>query len=171
LKIIRDLMKNPNLAVSDIAARHKMGIPLASVSLRALNARGIIVSHRRGRSVCYSVGPNPSIPWTGQLVAAMHRIFARHKNPCDILYRQATAFTHPRRIEIFRSLLLNGALRREYLVLKCRISKPALTRHLNKLNKRGFVARRRREWIATKPNDLFSKALIKMLSAPGRAPV
>ncbi len=166
LEIVRDLIKNPGRSVSEVATRHDISVPMASISLRALNARGILASCREGTSIFYSVSPNESISWTRQLTVAISKVFTHNRSPLDVLCRQATAFTHPRRITICRALIFKGRLSCKHLVFQSRISRPALRRHLIKLQKRGFVSLEKKLWRITTPSDDFSRALIKILSEP-----
>ncbi len=171
LEIIRELINNPGLTVSCIARRNRITVSSASINLRALNARGIIRSKRKGKHVFYTVASDPSVAWTELLVKAIQRTFANCRNPCDLLYRQATAFTHPRRITICRALLSKGPLAFEQLVSECRISRQALTRHLDKLRRRGIVSRKERSWAISAQKDLFSKALLKIVAEQEQSPV
>lgn len=169
LKILGDLIKHPAQTVSGVAIRNNISVPLASISLRVLNARGLIASHRDGRLVFYSVLPNRRIPWIAQLVASVCRVFSGRRKPVDLLYRQATAFTHPRRITICHVLFCKGRLNYQDLVLQCQVSPAALNRHLVKLQKRGFVSCSASLWSVATPKDDFSKALLKILVEQGLA--
>lgn len=166
LAIIQDLMRQPEQPVSGIAVRHNIKVSLASIYLRALNARGVLSATRRGKMVYYSVMPNPSIPWVCPLVHAMSKIFVQRRNSSALIYKHATAFTHPRRIEIYRALLLSGPLDKKQLAVKSGISRQALIRHLDKFQDRGFVVRCQQGWMAITPKDLFGKTLVMILSQP-----
>jgi DNA-binding MarR family transcriptional regulator len=130
---------HPCRSVAELAELSGLKEEVASVYLRKMEARGLLDCRRSGRFVLYSVGlernDHPSHP----LVLSLHRLFFRARSPdWKQVFRLATAFTHPRRIEIFR------VLRKEFFPTseirsQTGISNPALNRHLRKLHQRGFA--------------------------------
>jgi predicted ArsR family transcriptional regulator len=76
------------------------------------------------------------------LVAALRKTFQRETYPVETIFRMATAFTHPRRLEIVRALQA-GPRTAQQIQVVTRISSWALWRHLRKLEVRGFVISRR----------------------------
>jgi DNA-binding transcriptional ArsR family regulator len=146
LKICALLFQQPGQTVSAIAERLKLPLPAASLYLRALEARGLLTVRRMGRRVVYQPAPATAGTSGGELVKALRRVFSQDVSPVETIFNTATAFTHPRRVEIF------NALRREtqnpvQLGVRTGISVPSLYRHLKKLEARGFVACREGEWV------------------------
>jgi DNA-binding transcriptional ArsR family regulator len=74
----------------------------------------------------------------GEILTALRLVFRRRGQPIATLFKLATAFTHPRRIEVFRAVK-GGTLSLGKLQTATNISARALSRHLAKLEARGFV--------------------------------
>jgi len=55
-------------------------------------------------SVVLSLLPATTATSSAELVEALRRVFNREGNPVETIFKTATAFTHPRRIEIFNAL-------------------------------------------------------------------
>jgi predicted ArsR family transcriptional regulator len=87
-------------------------------------------------------------------------VFEQNSDPIQTIFKAATAFTHPRRIEIFRAVK-NGSQTLEQLRAVTRISAPALRRHLKKLEARGFV-RCRPEICLAAPPDALGRELARL---------
>ncbi len=138
LRIFGLLAQQPGQTVSAVAARLQQPLSVASESLRALEARGLLTARRVGRRVEYRPSPAASGSRARGLVAAMQSAFHRETQPAQTLFKLATAFTHPRRIEIFRALHTTPRTFGE-LQAATGISGQALHRHLRKLEARGFV--------------------------------
>lgn len=163
LKMLQALFKKPNQTVSQVAKY--LGVPatVASVYLRALNARGLLRSVRKGAHVRYGVAANPSIPGCADLVKALRHVFERHQAPVDIIFRQATAFTHPRRIVIMHALQA-GPRHYQDIRLMTGISLQALMRHLKKLADRGFLlSPEPGQYCRAQPGDGFSRELVRLI--------
>jgi DNA-binding transcriptional ArsR family regulator len=138
LKVLYLLFKEPGQTVSALAGRLELSLPVASQYLRALEARGLLVVRRVGRRVTYRPVSAPAQQTSFELIAALRRVFAQDGTPVETIFRAATAFTHPRRIKIFRALNSEGQSFAQ-LQAVTRISGRALRRHLKKLETRGFV--------------------------------
>ena len=101
-----------------------------------------------GGRVEYRPSPATSEDAAGELVTALRLVFRRRAESVDALFRLATAFTHPRRIEVFRAVK-NGADSFGKLQAVTHISTRALSRHLAKLEARGFVKNEREVYAVT----------------------
>jgi len=160
LRVFGLLVRESAQTVSAVAWRLQLPLPMASQSLRALEARGLLTVRRVGRRVQYGLNTT-----TGgaapELVPPLRAAFRRGPSAMNSIFRLATAFTHPRRIEIYRVLETQpgnlGQVR-----AATRISAPALLRHLEKLKARGFVARRRGIYSTTTPRAGFGRALARL---------
>ena len=127
---------------------------LTSLYLLALEARGLLSPRRVGRLVSYRPGAATGPSTAAGLVAALRASFQREAEPIGTIFRLATAFTHPRRIELFR-LLQTGPRTLGQLRAAAHISGWALLRHLKKLEARGFITQREGLYaVADQPDGL-----------------
>src|SRR2546425_418512 len=131
------LLQRPGQTVSAVAERLGQPLSLTSEYLRALEARGLRRARRVGRRVEYRSSPSPGAEPAAGLVSALRKTFQQETQPVETVFRLATAFTHPRRIESFRALQ-NGPRTLGHLRAATRLSSWALVRHLRKLEARGF---------------------------------
>jgi DNA-binding transcriptional ArsR family regulator len=161
LKLCARLLHRPGQTVSALAGQLKLSLPVASQYLRALEARGLLVVRRKGLRVVYRPALATNRTPTTKLVRALRRVFRSRRDPVEALFKTATAFTHPRRIEIF------NALRKEnhspvQLRARTGIPVPSLYRHLKKLKARGFVKYHEGKWIATPRSDALGRELTRL---------
>ena len=161
LRMLAYVFENPNQSVSSIAKHLNLPLPVASQYLRALEARSLLASRRLGRLVKYRLGSPPPESSLHHLVSSLRAAFRQRPVPIEMLYKTATACTHPRRIEILRSL--HGAAQSvEQIRTTTRISARALVRHLHKLKSRGCVNERQGIYLLTSPPDQFGRALAQL---------
>ena len=139
LHILQSLMDNGELTVAQIASRTEMSPSNASFQLKMLRERGLIVCRREKMEVFCRAEANEAVDFAPELLRALRACFKQGIVPKTMI-RHATAFTHERRIEIFRAL--HG---RSLTALALRdvtgMSDSALSRHLDKLVRRGYVQR------------------------------
>lgn len=159
LRVLRELCRHPKQRVSDIAQRLDLSLPLASQSLRALNARGLLLVRRRRASVYYQLGANQSIPYSARLVRALRETFASDKDAERNIFRYATAFTHPRRILIIKTIQERHRQQKE-IAWAAKIPLNALCRHLDKLVARGFVKHDDNGYCRSVPRHKFARVLL-----------
>jgi DNA-binding transcriptional ArsR family regulator len=164
LRLYEALVREPDQTVSGLAERLGWPIPVTSQYLRALNARGLLRARRPSRWVQYAPGADKAIPQAAALVAALRQCFRHHPDSIPRLYQLATAFTHPRRGEIYRALRARPRTLQE-LRVHTGIPERALCRHLLKLLSRGFVAKAEDAYHAVTPIHPFAAALAR-LAAP-----
>lgn len=147
--------------MSAVAARLKHPLSLASENLRALEARGLLAAKRVGKHVKYLPGDSAANPAAHDLVVVLRKALLREKHPFETIFRLATAFTHPRRIEVFRAL--QGEPRTAAQIQQAtRISERAVRRHLWKLESRGFVVYRIGRYAAVNRSDAFGRELVRL---------
>ncbi|SRR6266545_3114332 len=103
LRIFGLLVQHSPQTVSALAGRLQLSVPVACQSLRALEARGLLTARRTGRLVHYRLSTTTA-GTVHELVAPLRAAFQRGPSSVNTLFRLATAFTHPRRIDIFRTL-------------------------------------------------------------------
>jgi DNA-binding transcriptional ArsR family regulator len=160
LQIFGLLAQQSPLTVSAVALHLNVPLPVASQCLRALEARGLLAARRVGRRVQYRVSA-PVAEQARELVKGLKSAFKLEAAPVDCLFRMATTFTHPRRIEIFRRLKQRASTFVQ-LHTATRISMPALSRHLGKLQARGFVKCCDGVYAAAVPAEALGRALARL---------
>jgi DNA-binding transcriptional ArsR family regulator len=160
LRIFVLLLEQPGQTVSLVAARLKLSLPVASQYLRAMEARSLLKVRRSGLRVAYRIADGQTSPAQG-LVLALRQTFRRDSSPAEIIFKQATAFTHVRRIECFR--VLNGrAQTLAELRATTGISARAIVRHISKLEARGFVVCRQSRYTVVDRSDAFGRELARL---------
>jgi DNA-binding MarR family transcriptional regulator len=132
------LIRQPGQTVSGVARQMTLSPPAASQYLRALEARGLLTCRRVGLRVEYRPVAMTTEGGGGAIATALRILVGRRQQPPDVLFKLATAFTHPRRIEVYRAVK-NGADSFVRVQAATHISTRALARHLAKLEARGFV--------------------------------
>lgn len=161
LQIFALLIRQPGQTVSAVADHLKLPLPVASQYLRALEARGLLTVRRAGRRVgyrpCAATAGNPA----QGLVTALRQAFQQNPESVETLFKAATAFTHQRRIEIFR-VLKHTPQTFEQLQTDTGISARALRRHLKKLEARAFVACQSGWYVAENRPDPLGRELARI---------
>jgi DNA-binding transcriptional ArsR family regulator len=135
-----------------------LSLPAASQYLRALEARGLLTCRRVSLRVEYRPSANTSGGAAGEIVTALRMVVGRRAQPTDVLFKLATAFTHPRRIEVYRAVK-GGADSFAKVQVATHISARALSRHLAKLEARGFVESEREVYAATNHTHPLGRVL------------
>jgi DNA-binding MarR family transcriptional regulator len=170
LEILRFLLEKPGQTVSAVAARFNITLPLASQYLRGLEARGLLAVRRMGRRVAYRPMPsNKSGPAEG-IPLALRLVFQRESDSVERIFFLATAFTHLRRIAVFRVLLQKPRIAAARIQAETRISRASLGRHLGKLERRGFVRRDKGAYTVVEPRDPLRRELIRLAGVSARGP-
>lgn len=164
LQMFLAVYRQPGQSVSTIAVRLNLSLPVASAYLRALEARGLLVARRVGRQVNYRLAPADAATPGAEIAAALKPGFRNENVPVGTLFKLVTAFTHPRRAEIFRAI---HARPRTLLEIQTftGISIPALVRHLKKLESRGFVGCHSGYYVAIHRTDVLGRTLAKLALA------
>jgi DNA-binding transcriptional ArsR family regulator len=161
LQTLALLIRQPNQTVSAVAERMSSSVPTASQYLRALEARGLLTCRRVSRRVEYRPSAGTSEGAAGEIVKALRLVFRRRAQPIEAIFKLATGFTHPRRIEVFRALA-NGADSIAKLQATTNLPARALSRHLAKLEARGFVKNEMALYVATIQRHPFGRVLARL---------
>ena len=161
LRIFGLLVQNPDQTVSAVAGRLRLGLPLTSEYLRALESRGLLAVRRVGRRVTYRTAPRTDPRRTQTLVTALRRVFQHEAQPIATVFKLATAFTHPRRLKIFRALQVEPRTLGQ-IQTTTRVPGRALSRHLKKLAARGFITRHRRRYHVNRSACAFGRELARL---------
>lgn len=160
LLLLWHIFEEKELYVQQAAERTGMSIPNASNQLRALSARGLISSRRKKMKVLYRAEANFSLEAAPVLLDALRICYEKNASFKTMIH-QATAFTHERRIEIIQ-VLTGKALTFHQLAEGTGMSAAALSRHLEKLESRGFVKYRDGVYRRTTPGNPLGRALLKL---------
>ena len=161
LQILALLIRQPNQTVSAVAERMSLSMPTASQYLRALEARGLLTCRRVGRRVEYRPSAAKTERAADEIVKALRLVFRQRAQPIEAIFKLATAFTHPRRVEAFRALR-NGADSFAKLQAITKMPARALSRHLAKLEARGFMKKEMARYVATNQRHPFGRVLARL---------
>jgi len=159
IRILRLLAVMGELPVLVIARATGDSMARASVHLGLLASAGLVWRRRSGRRVYYYVAEEPGSPLVAAVVEALRRVFAiiaksdprrvaladQTSSPTSsdaALFACFTAFTHPRRLQIIRHLMRQGTASFAELCVALSMSPRACMRHLDKLDRRGYLSRR-----------------------------
>ena len=146
LACLRAVIDQPGSTVEQVARQANVALPVASLYLRHLQARGLIRPERVSRWVRYTAAADEAVAHAGPVLAAIGPALLQSRRPYAALLQILTAFTHPRRLAILRAMpeaetVSFAALRRD-----TGISVPALCRHLKKLERHGMIAAAPEGW-------------------------
>lgn len=161
LRIIALSIRQPNQTVSAVARQMRLSLPAASQYLRALEARGLLTCRRVGQRVEYRPAVATTEDAAGEILTALRLVFRRKAQSIEALFKLATAFTHPRRVEVFRAIK-NGKDSFGKLQAATHISARALSRHLAKLEAKGFVKSEREVYAVASQAHPFSRVLARL---------
>ncbi len=163
LTLLWKIFEEGELCVHELVEQTGVSRPNASTQLRALSARGLIMPRREDMRVIYRAEANAGISFAPPLLDALRECFEQSMTFKTVI-RQATAFTHERRIEIVRALK-GKILSFETLLGTTGMSSTALSRHLNKLERRGFVKYTKGIYRLGAPRNPLSRVLVEIACA------
>lgn len=161
LQTLALLSRQPNQTVSAVSERMSLSMPAASQYLRALEARGLLVCRRVGGRVEYRLAAGTGGGGAADIIKALRLVFRQGAKAIEPIFKLATAFTHPRRIEVFRAIA-TGADTFAELQAATRLPARAIARHLAKLEARGFLKNEMARYVATNPRHPFARALARL---------
>jgi len=163
LRLLWQIFTEGELSVNP--ARVLVGIsqPSASAQLRALADRGLIIPRREDMRVIYRAEANRAMSFAPELLDTLRICFDRSMSFKTMIW-QATAFTHERRIEVIRALK-QTPLSFAPLLEATGMSSTALSRHVDKLERRGFVKRSEGIYRLGRPGNPLGRTLMKCVLA------
>jgi DNA-binding MarR family transcriptional regulator len=164
LVCLRTVLDEPGLTVGETAGRVRLPVNHVGESLRALQARGLIVAQRHSKWVRYHPVPDPLVPNAAPLLNALKNAFAVGEKTIDV-YRLLTGFTHPRRLIVLWFLTGHGPSSAEIIAQQTDISPQALFRHLKKLQARGLVEHKDDLWSVSRSLAPLPQALVALAIA------
>ena len=109
----------------------------------------------------YRPVPGTSEGAAGEIVKALRLVFRGKAQPIEAIFKLATGFTHPRRVEVFRALA-NGADSFVKLQAATNIPARALSRHLAKLEARGLVKVEMAHYVVAIQRHPFGRVLARL---------
>jgi len=161
LRLLSCMAQSTETAPTELARTQKMSIGLASAHLRTLSMAGLIQRRRSGVwCYCSADSPYSEDAISGRVMAWLRPVLkgptkAAHdyglvqvrdcsvgdaeRSLHDAIYDAATAFTCVRRIQILRRLTRGDAVGVSALTSELSMSDAAVSRHMSKLTRRGFV--------------------------------
>jgi DNA-binding transcriptional ArsR family regulator len=160
LRVLKTVLDHGPACVGAIARAGGISEVSATQQLRLLQARGLLATVRQSRWVYYSAGADPAVEHAAPLLAALRQAFARGMEAPDLLFA-LTAFTHPRRIALAR-ILAAGPASVEEMSVRGGLSRVACYRHMDKLERRGFVKLGDgNRFQLVSPDSVFAAALLR----------
>lgn len=159
LQLLWLIFEEHEISVQEAAQRTGISSCNASNQLRALSARGFITPRRKKMRVFYRAEANTAVDAAPFLLNELKKCYDKNVS-FRVIIRQATAFTHERRIEIAHALC-DRTLTFQQLVETTGMSPSALSRHLDKLIDRGFVKRQENIYRSSAPGHTLGRALQK----------
>lgn len=160
LQLLWTLFTHGELCVNQLMELTGISRTNASNQLRLLSEHGLVVSRRENMNVIYRAEANTAMRFAPPLLTALKSGF-NHSMSFKSIIRQATAFSHGRRIEIIQALKGESHSFDE-LKDATGMSSAALSRHLMKLEKRSFVMRNEKRYRYGKPGNTLGKVLVKL---------
>lgn len=165
LRLLSCLVARGDLPLTQLARDVGMRRDVVCAHLARLLAAGLI-QRRRSGGRCFYIARSPydEPALSGQVMAWLREALGRAaRTPAQrtgvpapgrdsaqgapsvhrAIFQAATAFTHPRRLQVLRGLASDKSLSVETLTKELRMSRPAAGRHLAKLIRRGYVESRR----------------------------
>ena len=161
LELLKAIMDQPGLSVTELAKPAGLSHPRASQELRRLQARGLVQAAREGRFVTYRPVPDPKVPSAKPILAAAKA--ALGKRPLEENIRVAQAFGHDRRLRIVRELM-KGARGATELGVAAGMPELALFRHLRVLKEGDVVRQTKTGWELSPNTHPLAKAMMGLLA-------
>jgi DNA-binding transcriptional ArsR family regulator len=163
LELLWILFEKNERNVTQLALATGKSFPHISTQLRMLTEHGLVVYRREGMNVFYRAEANAAMPFAPPLLDALRNGFDQSMS-FKTAIRQATAFSHGRRIEIIQALKGKSRSFKE-LQQATGMSDSALSRHLGKLMDRGFVEHPKNFYRYGKPGNRLGQTLIKLAAS------
>jgi len=160
LRLLWLLFDEKSLCVAELAKKAGISEQNASIQLRALNARGLVKATKVRTKVFYKPEPNEELESAVLLLDTLRQCHDIGI-PFHSVIRQATAFTHERRIRIVRALS-GSAKPFGALFVATGIPASSLWMHLEKLQKRGFVKSGGDRYRLAIPRNALGRVLLKI---------
>lgn len=159
LCLLFEIIRHAPLSVAQLATQTAMQTANASMQLKELHTYGLIAPYRRKQSVYYAIRNLPPELYPRLLLPALVNAANSNTAPAEVIHL-TTAFTHQRRVEIVR-LLTKGTQTTNELLDCSNMKRSALSRHLSKLKRRGFVLQNNNGYRLIHQKKKLGAALLK----------
>ncbi len=159
------VLNTPGLSVQAVAAEARIPENQASINLRALQARGLLVARRDGVHIRYYAEADPLVEHAADVLSAVRRELGNARGAEAVLVT-LRAFTHSRRLTLLGCLLRTSELTTDALVAKTLFSQPAVWRHLTTLRGAGLIRETQKAQWKIEPNNRLpslARALLDVL--------
>ena len=160
LKLLWAIFKSEGLCVNELSDVVGTSRTNTTNQLRALSARGLITPVRIGKKIVYRAEANHGVDHADELLDALRKCCARNVSLREV-FRQATAFTHVRRIELVR--MLGRGIGIDELSKETGLRYSVLQWNLTKLQERGFIRDCSGCYIAVRPKNPLGACLSKIV--------
>lgn len=165
LHCLHTVLRTPGLTVELVAGVTGLSASKASLSLRAIQSRGLISSRRKSRWNLYYSEPEASVKSSKAFLDAVRSaFFTEHLSEAEIV-NALKAYTHSRRIDIVRQLAYADFVDFHNFSVKVQISPPALFRHLRYLRIHGVIELEEDSYKLAKPKTDFAHDLLRIILA------
>ncbi len=163
LRLLWSIFQGDRISVAELSRAVKITEQNASNQLKTLRTQGLVTPYRKKQQVFYKAIPNSNAKYAAEILRVLRR-YHDGDTPFKNVIREATALTHPRRIEIIKELG-NTSMTQGELVENTGMTTSAMARHLEKLRVRGFVNRSEKLYSIGTPNEFLSRLLIQLIPA------
>ena len=163
LRCLKVVLKTPDCSVEQVAQAVGVSEVQASLALRALQARGLIASRRQSRWVLYAADPEASVVAAQAFLSAMKAALLDSRIEASRIVKAATAYTHPRRIDIVRAIAQADEVDPLGLSVQLGFSPAATFRHLALLEASGVVVDLAGKYALARPRDPLGRALLAIV--------
>lgn len=162
LGLLRHVLAQPGLNVSQLAERLGIGISAASQELRRLQSRGFFQRSCPGTSVVYLPIPDPQVPSAAPLLKALQAAWNGIPNGIEGVARLAKGLACERRVALVRALSQHpgNAVQLSALI---RTGPDNLKKHLRILRESGWVAQNGKTFVLRPATHPVQAALLKLL--------
>lgn len=160
LQLLWNVFEDDERCVRDLALQAGISEPNASNQLQALKAKELIIPKRGKRKVFYEPNCQPKNLCAKTLFPALRK-YQENGISFETVIREATAFTHERRIQIVRCLAVSDEPF-DSLLSKTGMSTPALNRHLKKLIDRNVIQKEGKVYKLCQPASVMARCLLEL---------
>ncbi len=190
LRLLHPLSLASELRVGELVGRSGLAEDVVSAHLRVLAGAGLVERRRSGAKVYYRLASE--LPGLFRPTRLVHRAFAEPlwavrgwdeegllhlrsvelgdmgqevQRVLDVLFDAATAFTNVRRVQVTKLLHEMGICNEEGIRADLSMSRAACYRHVDKLERRGYIRERQRGlWaLASRHRTPFHRGLFLLV--------
>ena len=162
LGLLRQVLEQPGLNVSQLAERLGTGISDASQELRRLQSRGLFMRSCQGASVVYLPIPDPQVPSAAPLLKALQAAWNGNRSGIEEVARLAKGLACERRLSLVRALSQQPRSA-GHLADLVRTGPDNLKKHLRILRESGWVAKEGKVFVLRPATHPVQAALLKLL--------